>query len=300
MSFSLPTSELLLGGEAAPLPCGLYIVSTPMGNSLDITLRALKTLRSVDLIACEDTRVTQKLLHIYGIKKKLVSYHNHNEDKRVTQLVQGLKQGQSVALVSDAGTPLISDPGYVLVTACIQEGIPVTPIPGVSAVTCALSASGFPGSRFCFLGFLPSKRSPRQEALRTLVSNDMVHIFYEAPHRIWESLEDIAKILGERPLVIGRELSKRYEEFLRGSAAQLMSLYPQTAENWRGEMVLMVGTLASSAASDIDVEELKNLLENALKNKSLRDAVDDVVALTGNCRRTVYRMALSLMKGKVF
>ena len=204
----------------------LSIVSTPIGNLEDITLRAARVLREADLIACEDTRHTRKLLDHIGVSKPLVSYHEHNETARAAELVERLAAGANIALVSDAGTPLLSDPGYRLVEAAIAAGIPVIPIPGASAVLSALAASGLPTDEFRFGGFLPPKTTQRRKTLEALREERCTLIFYEAPHRILEALEDVEAVLGARPVVVARELTKLHEEFLRGAR-------PRCGRNWR-------------------------------------------------------------------
>ena len=205
----------------------LYIVATPIGNLEDITLRALRVLREVDWIACEDTRQTRKLLEHFGIAKPMVSYHEHNESGRAAELVERLTRGGSGALVSDAGTPLISDPGYRLVQAAIAAAIPVVPIPGASAAVSALSAAGLPTDAFRFCGFLPPKSSQRRKTLEQLKPETGTLIFYETPHRILEALEDVAAVMGSRPVVVARELTKLHEEFLRGTAAECARNWPR-------------------------------------------------------------------------
>src|ERR1700751_6129370 len=193
----------------------LYLVATPIGNLEDITLRALRILKEVDLIACEDTRETMKLLTHFDIQKRLVSYHEHNEITQAPELVIELEQGAKIALVSDAGTPAISDPGHRLVSLSLRHGIKVVPIPGASAFVVALAASGFPIEQFSLVGFLPSRQTERRKALRALASEPRTLVLYEAPHRLLDSLEDTLEILGNRPAVIAREVTKVYEEFLR-------------------------------------------------------------------------------------
>src|ERR1017187_1922383 len=199
----------------------LFLVATPIGNLEDITLRAIRILKEVDLIACEDTRQTQKLLQHYGIHKELVSYHAHNELTRAPELVIELEQGAKAALVSDAGTPVISDPGHHLVTLCLRHHIPVVPIPGPSAFVAALAASGLPSEEFLFVGFLPPRTGARRKALDALKTESRTLVLYEAPHRLLETLADAADILGARPAVIARELTKIHEEFLRGNLNDL-------------------------------------------------------------------------------
>src|ERR1700730_5556926 len=199
----------------------LYLVATPIGNLEDITVRAIRILKEADLIACEDTRQTQKLLHHYGIRKEMVSYHEHNELTRSPELVIELEQGAQIALVSDAGTPGISDPGHRLVTLCLRHHIPVVPIPGPSAFVAALAASGLPTEEFLFVGFLPSRAGARRKALDALKAEPRLIVLYEAPHRLVETLADAAEILGARPAVVAREITKIHEEFLRGNLNDL-------------------------------------------------------------------------------
>ena len=226
----------------------LYLVATPIGNLEDITLRALRILKEVDQIACEDTRHTQKLLQHYGIQKPLVSYHEHNELTRAPELVVAMEQGAQIALVSDAGVPLVSDPGYRLVTLCLRHRIPVIPIPGPSALLAALSASGLPNEEFLFAGFLPSRSSARRAKLEALRSMDATLIFYEAPHRIAAALRDAADILGNRRGVVARELTKLHEELVRGRLNELAANFSDRSKT-RGEIVLLID---GASASDID------------------------------------------------
>jgi 16S rRNA (cytidine1402-2'-O)-methyltransferase len=217
----------------------LYLVATPIGNLEDITVRAIRILKEADLIACEDTRQTQKLLNHYGIRKEMVSYHEHNELTRSPELVIELEQGAQIALVSDAGTPGISDPGHRLVTLCLRHHIPVVPIPGPSALVAALAASGLPTEEFLFVGFLPARAGARRKALDALKAESRTLIFYEAPHRVVETLADALEILGTRPAVIAREVTKIHEEFLRGPLAELLESAQKRAP--RGEITLLIG-----------------------------------------------------------
>ncbi len=204
------------------MPGTLYLVATPIGNLEDITLRALRVLREeVAAIACEDTRQTQKLLAHYTIRKPLISYHEHNEANRAAELVEILEAGDSIALVSDAGTPLLSDPGYRVVTAAIEHGIRVEPVPGASALLCALTASGLATDSFLFAGFLPPKVTARRKRLESLAEETVTVVAYESPHRILETLDAITEVFGERVVVLARELTKLHEEFLRGTAAEI-------------------------------------------------------------------------------
>lgn len=224
--------------EARPT---LFLVGTPIGNLEDITLRALRVLKSVDVIACEDTRQTQKLLNHFGIQTRTTSYHEHNETTRSAELVKQMQQGASVALVSDAGMPGVSDPGYRLVTLSIAHGIPVVPVPGASAFLAALVASGLPTDSFRFNGFLPPKRGERRAALETVKDSSCTQVFYEAPHRIVESLTDVFETLGDtRRVVIAREVTKIHEEFLRGTARQVLEKL-KARPAMKGEITLLVG-----------------------------------------------------------
>jgi 16S rRNA (cytidine1402-2'-O)-methyltransferase len=226
---------------ANTLSPGLYVVATPIGNLEDITLRALRVLKEADLIACEDTRHTQKLLNHYGITTRTVSYHEHNEASRAEELVQQLKKGLRIALVTDAGMPGISDPGYRVVALAVEHEITVIPIPGASAFVAALAASGLPTDSFEFRGFLPPKSGQRRQVLESIKSSQQTQVFYEAPHRVTETVKDVVAILGtDRPLVIAREVTKIHEEFLRGGAAEILVILNSYTEV-KGEITLLVG-----------------------------------------------------------
>jgi 16S rRNA (cytidine1402-2'-O)-methyltransferase len=239
--------------ESEPLAPGLYLVATPIGNLEDITLRALRVLRSADRIACEDTRQTRKLLDRYSIAKPTISSHEHNEAERSRQLIADLKSGARIAVVSDAGTPGISDPGMVLAAAAIAEGIPVYPIPGPSAALTALIASGLDTERFLFAGFLPPKAGARRTALENLsenLSEPLTLVFYEAPHRILDTLADIEAVFGpDTRIAIARELTKLHEEFLRG-AIQTVREQLSSRKTIRGEIVLLIEAHPPMAAGD--------------------------------------------------
>ena len=198
------------------MDAALYVIATPIGNLEDISFRAIRILKESDVIACEDTRHTRKLLDHYGVTTPMVSYHEHNEVERAVELLERLRSGQAVALVSDAGTPLISDPGYRVVNAVAAAGIPVVPVPGASALIAALSASGLPTDAFRFCGFLPHKSGQRRKAIEAVAGESATLVFYEAPHRIVEAVDDLRVVLGNRPAVLARELTKVHEEFLRG------------------------------------------------------------------------------------
>ncbi|HEY1262767.1 MAG TPA: 16S rRNA (cytidine(1402)-2'-O)-methyltransferase [Terriglobales bacterium] len=227
--------------SSASLASGLYVVGTPIGNLEDITLRALRVLKEADLIACEDTRHTQKLLNHYGITTRTISYHEHNEAARAEELVRELERGARIALVSDAGMPGISDPGYRVIAKAIEHGITVVPVPGPSAFVAALAASGLPTDSFEFHGFLPAKRGQRRKVLEEVRNVPQTQIFYEAPHRVKEALEDMVEILGPgRQVVIARELSKVHEEILRGPAGQVLDQLAN-ANDIKGEISLLIG-----------------------------------------------------------
>ncbi len=226
----------------------LYVVSTPIGNLEDLTYRAARVLSEVDIVACEDTRHSQKLLNHYGIKTKTVSYHEHNERDRAGELLTSIKSGLSVALVSDAGTPGISDPGFRVVRMALEAGLRVVPIPGPTALVSALVASGLPSDEFFFAGFLPARSGARRARLADLAAIPSTLIFYEAPHRIVASLKDAREILGEREAVVARELTKLHEEVLRGRLSELADRFSQAAQEPRGEMVVVIdrNVIASS------------------------------------------------------
>lgn len=248
------------------MPGTLYLVSTPIGNLEDITHRAVRLLGEVDVIACEDTRHTKKLLNHYGIKTKTISYHEHNERKRAAELVELLKQGSSVAVVSDAGTPGISDPGFRLTRVAIDNDIRVVPVPGPSALIAALVASGMPTDEFFFGGFLPARSGARRARLGELRSTAATLIFYEGPHRIAATLKDALDILGEREAVVARELTKMHEEIVRGRLSELGARF-STAESGRGEMVLIIdraGIENEATANKVgeSIAELVAKLEN--------------------------------------
>lgn len=271
------------------MPGALYLVATPIGNLEDITLRALRVLKEVDRIACEDTRQTGKLLAHFGIATPSISYHDHNEAQRTPELVRSLSEGASIALVSDAGTPLISDPGYRLVRAATEAGIAVVPVPGPSAITAALAASGLATDCFRFCGFLPAKAGQRRKALEQLRGEDATLVFYEAPHRILAALEDIDAVMGPRPVVIARELTKLHEEFLRGSAAELQEGLAKRG-SVKGEITLLVGKCETPAAqreTQVPLAEAVAALES--KGVARMDAIKQVARERGLSKRDVYR-----------
>jgi len=271
----------------------LYVVATPIGNLEDITLRALRVLREVDVIAAEDTRHTRKLLDRYDIHTRLTSYHEHNERTKAPALLRRLEAGESIALVSDAGTPAISDPGYHLIRAAAGKGVPVTPVPGASAVTAALSVCGLATDRFVFQGFLPGRRNRRREMLRQLQDDDRTMVFYEAPHRIRESLADMHEVLGDRAAVVGRELTKVHEELLRGTLSQLAGEPDQR----RGEFVVVVA--GRDDASGVDEERLRTEIARLLETGQRANDIAKLVAESHHAaKRDIYKLVLEVTKGR--
>ena len=279
-----------------PLAPGLYLVATPIGNLEDITLRALRVLRSVDRIACEDTRQTQKLLHHFGIRTPTVSYHMHNEAERAAELTESLKAGARIAVVSDAGTPGIADPGGQITAAAIAGGVPVFPIPGANAAISALIGSGLAGAgetpeQFTFRGFLPAKEGQRKSALEALASEAGLQIFYEAPHRILDSLADVAAIFGPaQHVVVARELTKLHEEFLRGPAAEVRATLAGRA-SVRGEIVLLFAPVASKSATSNGTASLAEAVRELMRQEGLdeRDALKRVAKARGMGKSDAYR-----------
>lgn len=265
----------------------LYIVATPIGNLSDMTYRAVETLKCVDHIACEDTRQTRKLLDHFGIHAHPLSYHEHNEAERTADLLQRLEGGASVALVSDAGTPLISDPGYRVVHAAAERGIRVIPIPGVSALVTALSAAGLPTDEFRFCGFFPRKQGERRRALEGLRDEECTLAFYEAPHRIVDSLRDVEEVLGDPPVVAARELTKLHEEFLRGTASAVRAAL-EARDSVKGEFTVLIGHSERKPQTDESVEDAVKRLEAA--GLPRMDAIKAVARERGLGKREVYRM----------
>lgn len=261
------------------MPGTLYLVATPIGNLADITHRALQVLKDVDLIACEDTRHTNKLLNHYGITTKTISYHEHNEQQRATHLIEKLKEGSDIAVVSDAGTPSISDPGFRLVRAAIENDINVVPVPGPSALISALIAAGLPTDEFFFAGFLPSRPNARRTRLSELQSVPGTLIFYEAPHRLVATLKDALEVLGEREAVVARELTKLHEEIRRGRLSQLAADYADQKNDIRGEIVVLIdrnviGVTSKNQASIatlVDQFEQEGLDHRAALKKAARE-----------------------------
>ena len=269
----------------------IYLVATPIGNLEDITLRALRILKEADLIACEDTRQTQKLLNYYGISTPTVSYHEHNETARARELVAKAKEGQKIAVVSDAGMPAISDPGYRVVVQALEHGVPVVPIPGASSMVAGLAASGLPTDSFRFNGFMPAKAGQRRHALEEIRLSSQTEVFFEAPHRLLETLEDVVGVLGpSRPLVIAREITKLHEEFLRGEAGALLQQLAQ--REMRGEIVLLIGKGSYDAGDQTSRSQpLRQRLEELMRERSLeeKDALKLVAKERGISKSEAYR-----------
>jgi 16S rRNA (cytidine1402-2'-O)-methyltransferase len=277
--------------DNSPTGC-LYLVATPIGNLEDITLRALRVLKEADLIACEDTRQTQKLLQHYAIHKEMVSYHAHNELTRAPELVIQLEEGAQVALVSDAGTPVVSDPGHRLVVLCLRHHIPVVPIPGPSAFVAALAASGLPTEEFLFVGFLPSRPGARRKKLDALKSEPRALVLYEAPHRLAETLSDAADILGSRPAVVAREVTKIHEEFLRGTLVELRDAARKRAP--RGEITLLIGPAVEGEIQAVPAASLKQRVEQLEAESGLdrKAALKQAARERGLGKREAYKQLL--------
>jgi len=277
---------------ARPLEPALYLVATPIGNLADVTLRALETLAAADLLACEDTRVTRVLLDRYGIRQRPIAYHEHNAAEAGPRLIEALAAGKSVALVSDAGTPLVSDPGYRLVAQALKAGIRVVPIPGASAVLAALTASGLPSDAFLFAGFLPVKDGQRRARLEELKAVPATLIFFESPRRLADTLAAMAGVLGEtRPAAIGRELTKTFEEMRTGTLAALAAHYAE-ADTPKGEIVISVGPPEARVASA--PEDIDRLLMSLAGEMPASKAAAEAARMTGGKKPDLYRRLLEL------
>ena len=271
----------------------LYIVATPIGNLEDITLRALRVLKEADLIACEDTRHTRKLLSHYQISKPTISYHEHNERERAAELIRRLEDGLNIALVSDAGTPLISDPGFRIVNDAIARGISVVPIPGASAAMAALSASGLPTTEFAFVGFLPARRAARRARFKQLASIESTLAMYEAPHRIKETIEDAREVFGGRECVIAREITKLHEEFVRAPLSEIEI----SAGQARGEIVLLIGPAVDRPVEQPEHTAAHSIFEQVqelIRSEELdqKDALKRVARARGISKSEAYRRML--------
>ncbi|ACK64130.1 Uroporphyrin-III C/tetrapyrrole (Corrin/Porphyrin) methyltransferase [Rippkaea orientalis PCC 8801] len=273
----------------------LYVVGTPIGNLEDITLRAIRILQSVDVIAAEDTRHTGKLLHHFQINTPQLSYHQHSELTRQERLISQLQEGQTIALVTDAGMPGISDPGYELIKACIEQNIPVVPIPGVTAAITALSVSGLPTDHFVFEGFLPTKGKLRRDRLTHLSTETRTLIFYESPHRLLQTLTDLVEVLGQNRLItVGRELTKFYEELWRGTLQEAM-IYYQDSRQLKGEFTLIVAGCSQMSDLDLTEDQLKKELQQLLSQGMTRSqASKQLSQLTSLNRRQIYELSLDI------
>ncbi len=280
---------------ARPLEPALYLVATPIGNLADITIRALETLAAADILACEDTRVTRVLLDRYGIKQRPIAYHEHNANEAGPRLIAALAEGRSVALVSDAGTPLVSDPGYRLVERALEAGAKVVPIPGPSAVLAALTASGLPSDAFLFAGFLPVKAGQRRSRLEVLRTTPATLIFFESPHRLADTLTDMEDVFsGDRRAVVARELTKTFEELRRGTLADLAGHYAQAATP-KGEVVICV---APAPAENATVEDIDGLLRSLASEMPASKAAAEAAKMTGLAKPELYRRLIELKAGR--
>ena len=285
----------MVAGQAVDAPRlapGLYLVATPIGNLRDITLRALEILAAADLVACEDTRISRKLFDHYGLSTPLIAYHDHNADAARPKILEMLTAGGALALISDAGTPLISDPGYKLVRAAAEAGHPVTAAPGPSAALTAVTVAGLPTDRFFFEGFLPAKEAARRTRIAALARIPATLVLFESGPRLAATLADLAAGLGTREAAIARELTKLHEEVRRGDLAALAADYAAGAET-RGEIVIVIAPPAAEQPSAADIDAL---LRAALARTSVKEAVAEVAAATGESRRAVYSRALTLTK----
>lgn len=276
-------------------PPGLYLVATPIGNLGDITIRALDMLSSADMIVCEDKRVTGKLLKSYGIKNKLVTYNDHSDKETRMKIINHLESGKHIALVSDAGMPLISDPGYKLIQECITRNIHLTSFPGANAPLMALQLSGLPNDKFTFLGFLPSKIAARTKILEEWKTSSAALIMFESPNRIAKSLKDLRVVLGNRKAVIMRELTKLYEEIARGSIEDLLEIYKE--KPIKGEIVMII----EGAAQNLDLreEDLHKALKDALKNMKTKEAARFISEKTTMPMQKIYDLALKIKKDQI-
>lgn len=274
----------------------LYLVATPIGDMTDIAPRALGILSTVDIVAVEDKRRSSRLFSHFGIKTPMISYHDHSEEKQVKKIIDELLCGKSVALISDAGTPLISDPGYKLVNAAKDKSIKVSPVPGPCALIAAISASGLPSDRFIFEGFLPSKSIPRVTKIQNISADSRTIIFYEAPHRILETLIDMIKVIGpSRKIVLARELTKTYETFISGTLESVLQIIEKDLNQQKGEIVIVLAG-ADSSEKKIETQDSKRILSVLLEELPLKQAVSLGSKITGIQKNIFYKLALDLKK----
>lgn len=277
--------------EELSLKAGLYLVPTPIGNLRDMTFRALDVLSAADLIVCEDTRVTGKLMKAFGLKKPMRVYNDHATEKDRAHIISVIEEGEAVAMVSDAGTPLISDPGYKLVREIIAKGLEVTTLPGANAILPALQLSGLPCDAFSFIGFLPARSGPRKALLEKWQDRPGTLICYETGPRIEESLKDIKKVLGDRPAAMAREISKLYEETRRGKLSTILDSIVEGGQP-KGEIVLIIGENKQDTGAS--AETIEGQLKEALQQLSVRDAAEMVATATGKPKKAIYMLALKL------
>lgn len=286
----MKSADLTKKPAASKVRPGLYLVATPIGNLGDITLRAIETLRAVDVIACEDTRVSGFMLKSHDIKRPLISIHDHNELQDSAKIIARIEEGQAVALISDAGMPLISDPGYKLVQEVRKKGLYITSLPGANSVLMALQLSGLPSDAFSFLGFLPSKTMARKEKLIKLKTIPITMIFFDSANRVEDTLADILETMGDREMALARELTKMFEDVWQGKVSELIERIKADGPP-RGEIVLVVA--GASEEEDLDVEAI---LKDALEHNSLKDAVALVMGRTGLPKKEIYSLALEIQK----
>lgn len=285
MTFSPNLKDLVISFVNQPIVPGLYLVATPIGNASDISLRALSVLTQVDMVYAEDTRVTQKLLGLYGLKKPVRSYHDHNAEQTRPEVLEKLAQGHTIALVSDAGTPLISDPGYKLVRACTEKGFYITALPGACALIDGLVLSGLPTDSFCFGGFLPNTTQARQKVLADYGPSKGTLIFYDTAPRLLNTLEDMLKVYGNVPVAVARELTKRFEEVKQGTVQEVIDYYQQ--HPLKGEIVLFIGERKMEQLS-----QSEQILEKVLQYLPTKAAAELTSTLTGDNKRALYQKAL--------
>jgi 16S rRNA (cytidine1402-2'-O)-methyltransferase len=280
--------------EAEKLPGGLYVTATPIGHLSDVTLRALATMAAVDILLCEDTRTTAKLLERYGIRTKLMPYHEHNAAKVRPAILKALAEGRSIALVSDAGMPLVSDPGYRLVADCVANAIPVTAIPGASAVLTALALSGLPTDRFAFLGFLPTKSGERKKLLTEFMNLKATLIAFESPHRIVDALVDVASTLGDRRIAVSRELTKLHEEVLRGTAMEVHKIL-SARPSVKGEITLVIAPPEQNTLQASD-QTIETAIDDALISMPAAKAAADIAKRFDLAKKDIYTRILARKK----
>jgi 16S rRNA (cytidine1402-2'-O)-methyltransferase len=280
--------------EAEKMPGGLYVTATPIGHLSDVTLRALATMAAVDVLLCEDTRTTAKLLERYGIRTKLMPYHEHNAAKARPAILKALAEGKSIALVSDAGMPLVSDPGYRLVADCVANAIPVTAIPGASAVLTALALSGLPTDRFAFLGFLPTKSGERKKLLTEFMNLKATLIAFESPHRIVDALADVASTLGDRRIAVSRELTKLHEEVLRGTAMEVHKIL-SARPSVKGEITLVIAPPEQNTLQASD-QTIETAIDDALRSMPAAKAAADIAKRFDLAKKDIYTRILARKK----